>query len=667
MGRPLSAMFFNDAELLKRKRAVLAVPPPIPATGWVPPQHFPELRGANLISIDTETYEEDFENGPGWARGRGHIVGVSVAAMWNNGRRGKWYFPVRHRIETEYNLNPAIVFAWLKEQLENDIPKTGANLIYDCGWLTEENINVGGPLYDVQFAEALIDNDAFVALEELGEKYLGRGKTTNQLYEWLANAYGGQANESQRANIYRSPPRLAGPYAEDDADLPIDILWAQWPVLEREGLLKLFFMECKLIPIVIAMRRRGVKIDVGYTEQMYAEVGADIRRMHRRLYDETGQHINVNSGDDLAKLFNAHNVPFPKTENGNPSFRKDWLKAQDHPIAARVLEIREYEKIHGTFLRGYLLERNVNGIVHCSLHPLKNDENGAKTGRFASSDPNLQNIPIRTDLGKKLRSGFVPRHGKWKKIDYSQIEYRMLAHYAVDEGDGSAAKLRQTYRDDPKADYHVIVQDMVKQLAGIAIDRRPIKNLNFGLLYGQGLRKLIRTLGVSEAEARAIMDAYFSAATYVKPTMAAIAREVQENGFITTILGRRTRFNLWEPVITKYGEERPLPLPYQMALRKYGQLIKRANDYRGVNYKLQGSAADVIKVAMVNAWDSGVFAYTGIPLLQVHDELDFDEVTDDPVQLEAYRYLNHVLENSVNANVPIRVDSKDGVNWGAID
>lgn len=664
-------MFFTDAELTLRKRARLAVPPPVPETGWRPPQAFPELRGASLISFDVETFEEDLdEGGPGWARGRGNICGIAVAAVWGNGQRGKWYFPIRHHIETDWNMDARTVLAWLKEQLETPIPKTGANLIYDTGWLSEEGIHVGGMLYDVQFAEALIDNDAFVALEILADKYLDAGKTTSQLYEWCARAYGGKATDVQRANIYRAPPRLVGPYGEDDADLPIDILEKQWPILESEGLLTLFHTECKLIPLLIAMRRRGVPVNLEKAELLYNKLGRDIKQMYAQLREAIGFDVNVNSADDIAKMCRAQGIDFPTiAKTGNPSFRKEWLKAKadDHPSIDAILSIRESEKIHGTFLRGYVLERNVNGLIHCQLHPLKNDNSGAKTGRFAGSDPNMQNIPIRTELGVELRKCFEPRFLKWRKIDYSQIEYRMLAHFATDDGDGSADKLRYIFNNDPKADYHIVVQNIVKELTGLLIERRPIKNLNFGLLYGQGLRKLIRTLGVSEAEARAIMAAYFSGATYVKPTMAHIADEVQAYGYITTIAGRRTRFNLWEPAVTRYGEEKAFGLPYHMALREYGSFIKRAYDYRGVNYKLQGSAADVIKEAMVAAWESGVFNYIGVPLLQVHDELDFDVYEDTPAHNEAYRYLNHVLENTRTARVPIRVDSKDGPSWGDID
>ena len=302
-------MFFDNQQLASRKRARLAVPPPVPDTGWRPPQYLPELRTASVISFDVETYEEDFDkSGPGWARGKGHIVGVAIAAMWPNGERGKWYFPVRHHIEKEWNLNPTKVFAWLKVMLETDIPKIGANLIYDIGWLTEENIFVKGQLHDVQFAEALIDEDALVALDTLADKYLGASKTTSDLYDWLARAYGGKPTGAQRANIYKAPARLVGPYGEDDADLPINILWAQWPILQQQNLVNLFKMECNLIVLLIKMRRQGVKIDMHQAEKMYADIGVKVKQMYEDLYQKTGLRVNVNSGDDLARLFKATGI-----------------------------------------------------------------------------------------------------------------------------------------------------------------------------------------------------------------------------------------------------------------------------------------------------------------------------------------------------------------------
>ena len=684
-------MFFNDDDLALKKHSRLRVPPPVPETGWRPPQYFPNLDGASVISFDVETRERDFERGPGWSRGKSEIVGFSVAARkGRSDETGKWYFPIRHVVEPEYNLDPSNCLQWLNAQLNTpSIPKVGANLLYDVGNLSAEGVNVAGKLFDVQFAEALLDDEAEVNLDWLGHKYLGQSKTAEDLYNWCALAYGGNATGKQRENIWRAPPRLVGPYGEDDADLPLRILEKQHPLLYRDGLLELFDLECGLIPLLIRMRWQGVRVDIGRAEQLHYELGQQIPTLEAELAYACGlSSLNVNSNKDLAKAYDNLGIKYPRTAGtidnpeGQPSFQKEWLKAQKDPVSAKVNEIREIIKIRSTFLESYVLKSHVNGIIHCQFHPMRSDEDGTKTGRFASSTPNLQNIPVRTKLGKAVRECFVPFQGhlRWRKIDYSQIEYRMLAHFAVDGKDftfdqvkefwqgrmalwgyaGQADLLRKTYVDDPTTDYHDYTQNNVKALTGIFIDRKPIKNINFGLIYGQTEKSLAYKAGFTQEQAKQVFAAYHQGAPYAKPTMAAVAMEVQHHGFVQTVLGRRTRFNLWEPADFN---ERGRALPYRAALAEYGSKIRRAYAYKGVNYKLQGSAADVIKRAMRAAYESGVFDVVGFPLLQVHDELDFSEIDDSPAQREAYAFLQNVLENSIQLRIPVKAEVSLGQTW----
>lgn len=673
-------MFFDEEDLggLKKRAALRA--PPIPDTGWRAPTEFPNLSQASVISLDTETWEPDFDHGPGWGRGKGHIVGFSLAAQWRDGSRGRWYFPVRHEVEPQDNLDPAQCFRWLKDVLETPhIPKVGANLLYDIGWLTTENIYVQGELHDVQFAEALLNEDGEVNLEHLGQHYLKRGKETDFLYQWLAEAYGGSANSKQRANIHRSPPRLAGPYAEMDAALPLDVLDKQWPLMHAEGLLDVYHMECDSIYLLIRMRLSGVNVDLEAAEKLYGELAVDINRLNEQLFAATGVRANVNSGDELAKVFDAAGIAYPRTAKGAPSFRKDFLKSVEHPIADLIRDIREHEKIRGTFIRSYLLESNVNGRIHCQFHPLRNDEGGARSGRYASSDPNLQNIPIRTDLGKRIRTLFIPDYGHiaWEKNDYSQIEYRFLAHFAVGPG---SDELRAEYNANPDTDYHDNTYGRLCPFMNwnpadkdtAKLYRRPVKNINFGLLYGMGKSKLGRALmeyfqgKMTKDQLNDLFNAYHKANPYVKATMDLASNEAQIYGFVCTILGRRSRFDMWEPRMIDY-ENRARPLKYDMAIRQYGADIQRSSTHKGINRKLQGSAADMIKKGIHRCWKEGVFDVIGVPKLQVHDELDFSVRDASPQQAEAYRYMRHVMENCIPLRVPVRVDHKRGPNWGAVD
>lgn len=660
-------------------------------TQWRPPQYFPNLSSATVIGIDVETRELDdlSKYGPGWGRGnRGHIVGFSVAALDQHRNTGKWYFPIRHTVEPEWNLDPTHSLHWLKYILEGTpaIPKIGQNLIYDIGWLTTENIYVTGKLYDTSFAEALLDERGDTNLEWLGEKYLGHGKKSSALYDWCALAYGGKPNGTQRANIYRAPPRLVGPYGEDDADMPIHILALQWRELEAQGLLPVFDMECEFIRMLVRMRLAGVTIDINRAEQIYRELGMLIKQKYAELSTVVGFKVEtVNSPAVMSKIFQSIGIKPPTTDTGRDSFRKEWLTEQHNPVADLVNSIRGSEKVRGTFVKGYLLESHIpigngRGKVHCQFHPLRTSEDdkseGALTGRFASSTPNLQNIPFRTAEGRLVREAFIPHNGhtRWRSKDYNQIEYRMLAHFATSVSTkpdqyaiemAAANKLRQTYIDNPKTDYHDATSERVKAMSGVEIIRSIIKNINFSLIYGVSQKTLhYKYLShMNDAQVKELMAAYYKGAPYAKATMSAISQEVQRLGYVTTIWGRRTRFNLWEPAF-KADDKRGLPL--DRALAVYGNNIRRAYDYKGTNYKLQGSAADIIKAAMVRAYTEGVFDVTGMPVLQVHDELDFSVIDDSARQVEAYKYIDHILETTTPTNVPIIVKTTDAANWGKV-
>ncbi len=691
-------MLFWGETLQKKRHASLRELPSIPDLGWKPPTYFPNLSDATVISFDTETKELDFDNGPGWSRGKGHIVGVSVGAEDRRGNRGSWYFPLRHEVGGEYNMDTRQVFAWLKETLQNTphIPKVGANLTYDVGWLAEEGIFVSGELNDVQFAEALIDNEARVALEVLSRKYLGYGKYSDDMYDWMRAAYPNTPETKRRGDIYRTPPQIVGFYAESDANNPIDILKRQAPILRAEGLEYVYRLECDLIPLMVAMRRQGIRVDVGLAEQLLEEIKRETAGLYDALQREYGFAPETMDSRQLGPFLARLGIDVPRTEpseknpDGNLSVVKQWLADLDHPVGDALNDIREHEKIAGTFLQGYVIDKNVNGILHPQFHQLKGDANGTLVGRFASSDPNLQNIPSRTKLGKKVRTCFKPfeGHSHYQKNDYSQIHYRILAHFGVGPG---SEELRNSYITNPKMDYHDNVYYNVCPLMGWdAADeelkdfrRRPIKNVNFGLLYGQAEKSLGAKTAMyfgGSFDVAGFFKAYFEGAPYIKPTMKNIAEEVQRYGYVTTILGRRIRFHLWEPA--GYGRKGE-PLPYDQALRVYGSPLRRAFEYRGVNYKFQGSEPDIMKEGMRRCWQSGVYDFTGVPLLTVHDETGHSVIEGEayqgvdkkgnPVtkyraskqQQEAYDFIRYTMEHSVKLRVPLRVDTDTGLNWGA--
>lgn len=656
-------IFWQDMPRKKGDRTA-RVMPPIPETEWTPPTEFPNLSGARIISLDVETKDPELKkHGPGWARKRGHLAGIAVGT--EDG--GRWYFPMRHEVQKEYNMDPDRVLSWARDTLQNPRqPKVGANLFYDVGWLREEGVHVAGFLYDVQFAEALLTENSRVALDILAHKYLGEGKESKILYEWCSSFYGGKPTASaQGGNIYRAPPSLVGPYAESDVDRPLRIIQEQWPLLQQQGLTHLFEMECRLIYLMVEMRFQGVAIDLDRAEQLKAVMEQELAGIDRQLKALVGFGVNTNANDSLAKAFDRLGLGYGFTKpsknypQGRPSFTKTFLKSVDHELTKLILKKRAREKLMGTFIQSYLLDSHVDGRVHCQFHQLRSDDGGARSGRFSSSTPNLQNIPIRSELGKKIRTAFIPDYGHawWEKIDYSQIEYRALAHYAVGPG---ADEVRRRYNEDPATDFHVAVQEIIREVVGLDLDRPLVKNINFGSTYGMGQRKLAAYLGLTREEAKELFNAIHSAAPFLRETMDATTNEADRLGYITTILGRRSRFDLWVP---EHYDEDARPITYDEAILRYAN-PKRAYLHKALNRRLQGSAADLIKKAMLDCWEGGLFDEVGVPRLTVHDELDFSHPGGHE---ETFREIYHTMETAIEFRVPVQVGIERGPSWGAVE
>ncbi len=656
-------LFWQDAPVESTRGSRAPRPqPPIPDTGWKPPREFPNLSGAAVIALDTETYDPELtDRGPGWARHSGHLCGVSIAV-----EDAAWYFPMRHSIEPEDNLDPENVLAWLRDTLGNPKqPKIGANLYYDAGWLQEEGVIVRGELVDVQYAEALLEEQSHVNLEHLGQKYLGTGKDTDLLKKWIMDYYA-PAKTAWRGDIHRCPPRLVGHYAEMDAVLPFQIIKQQYKRLAQENLVDVFRLECGLIPLLVAMRFRGARVDLDKATQIKEELDATAAGYREELKRLTGVEVNVNAAESIAQAFDNLGLAYPRTKatdnapNGKPSFVKTFLEHLDHPVGDLIRGIREAEKMANTFIQSYILDAHVDGRVYGQFHSLRGDENGTRSGRLSSSTPNLQNIPTRTEMGKRIREVFIPDDGRfWERYDYSQIEYRLLAHHAVGP---RSDDIRRRYCTDPETDYHEETRRMVHEIAHMLLDRKPVKNINFGLTYAMGKPKLVRSLGLTKEQGDELFEAYHHAVPFTKATLESCDEEAQRLGYITTLLGRRSRFDLWEPKEWRGRGERQRALPYEVAVREYGH-VRRAMTHKALNRRLQGGAADVMKRAMARAWDDGVFHIIGVPMLTVHDELDLDNDGQHP---DAWRELEHILEETTPLRVPVRADHESGPNWGKL-
>jgi len=655
--------FFWEDLPVKVKRGSYDRPTPaIPDTGWTAPTEFPRLADARLLAIDCETKDPALPTrGPGFRRrdeDAAHMVGLAVGTPDG----GRWYFPMRHTIAPEQNLEPGAVLRWARDNLCSEgQTKIGANIGYDVDCLWSEGVPVTGPFLDVQYAEALLDeNRRTYALEKLALSYLGETKVKDDLQDWALRAYGD--DENYRANIWRCPPCLVGPYAEGDVDLPLRIYEHQRPQLEAQGLTALFELECDLTPQLVRMRHRGVRIDLEYAKRLDDELTVAIAELDARLEAIAGRKIDVNIVTDIQRLFDAAGIAYPRTAKTNkPSFAKDYLNHVNHPAAVLIVERRKLEKYRNTFVRGYVLDLHVDGRLHALFHPLKTDENGTVSGRFSSSLPNLQNIPARDPVwGPKLRALFIPEDGEaWGRHDWSQIEYRFLAHYARGR---SGNVVRQRYRDDPTTDFHNMTQALIKDVTGTTLDRKPVKNINFGLCYGMGKPKLTRDLGLDEKAGDELFNAYHTGVPFVKATYDAAQQTATSRGYIVTILNRRARFPLFEPV---YGDrDNIVALPEHEATLKYDGRIRRAFTHKALNRLLQGSAADLMKVAMREIDRAGIERQLGPMLLTCHDETGHS-VPPTKAGQDALNEVRHIMESCLTLRVPIMADQSIGPNWGA--
>jgi len=608
----------------------------------------PSLRGQGMIAVDLETCDPELQSrGCGAHRAGTHIAGVAVGT--EAGHRG--YYPVGH--EAGPNLPREQVMGWLREQMALDVPKVGAYLQYDVEFMAAEGIEVRGPLYDVQNAEPLLCETRFsYGLDEIARAYLGEGKRDRELDEYLKLQFKRKKKSELKTDIWRCPPSLVGPYAEADVDLPLRVFKLQRAELERQGLWDLFVLESKLIPTLAAMRRRGVRVDLDKAEQMDRELGKRYAELLSEISKVAGAPVSVWAAKSLAKVFDAVGLAYGRTPKTDaPSITADWLEEHEHshPVAGMVLEARKLDKLRGTFLQGCILEGHYRGRLHCNFNQLRSENGGAVSGRFSSSKPNLQFIPTRTEMGKEIRKIFLADLDQdWAKADYNQIEFRLIVHDAVERGLPGAREVADQYREDPSTDFHQVVAEM----AGIS--RTFGKTINFGLAYGEGVVKLASQLGLSIGQADELLSQYHSRVPFVRKLLRQFMDEAEAAGIVRTLLNRIRRFDRW-------------------ALRRRGDTVildhrvpgsSRAFTHKALNARVQGSAADVMKKAMVDIAESGACEVLGVPHLTVHDELDFS-VPRTKEGYEAVREVKRAMETCVGQlAVPLTVDMAYGPSWG---
>jgi DNA polymerase I-like protein with 3'-5' exonuclease and polymerase domains len=622
---------------MKRDTKTMSMFPRI--SEWLPPASFPNLSEAKEIAIDLETCDPNMESlGPGWPRNDGFIVGYAIAI---DGWAG--YFPVAHA--GGGNLDKRIVERWISDVMATPADKIMHNAAYDLGWLRATGFKVNGTIYDTMLAAPVLDENRYAySLNALGFDYLKEIKSEQGLKE-SASDFG----VHPKKELWKLPAMHVGDYAEQDAALTLK-LWHHFkPLLIKDEVGSIFELETAVLPVLVDITLKGINFNRAKCERHMVDMRKKELEILRYLKSQAGMQVDIWAAQSIAAAFDRLGIQYPKTAAGAPSFTKSFLDTHEHPMSKMILEARELNKTHGTFLEPYLKHSAKDGRVHTHFNQMRNEEGGTVTGRLSASNPNLQQVPARHEIiGPMVRGLFLPEDGQiWAANDFSSQEPRLLVHYATLLGLPGAEKMAQAYRDNPDTDFHQMVADMA------GIKRKAAKTIGLGLMYGMGKAKLATQLDLPMDEASDLIATFHSKVPFLKGTVDAVMKRIEHpvsGGSIRTLLGRKCRFPLWEPV--EWGVNKALPR--EQAIIEYGVRIKRAGTYKGLNRLIQGSAADQTKAGMVALYKAGFNL-----LLQVHDEVALSVRNIDEAREAA-----DLMAKAVTLEVPSRVDVETGPSWG---
>ncbi len=580
------------------------------------------LEAAGVFAFDTETTSLDYMVA--------RIVGVSFAV--NAGEAA--YVPLAHDYPgAPDQLDRATVLARLRPLLENkENHKIGHNLKYDRNVLANHDITLSGMRFDSMLESYVVDSTATRHdMDSVALKYLGH-KTIK--YEEVA---GKGANQ---LGFNEVPVEDAAPYAAEDADITLRLHNAIWPRLQAEpGLEKIYNeIELPLLTVLSDMERAGVAVDTDMLARQSRELAERIVEIEQEAQREAGQPFNLGSPKQIQEiLFDKLQLPvLAKTPKGAPSTAESVLQelALDYPLPRLILDYRSFSKLKSTYT-DRLPEQvcAATGRVHTSYHQAV-----AATGRLSSSDPNLQNIPVRTEEGRRIRQAFVAPAGyRLLAADYSQIELRIMAHLSADEGLVTAF--------DAGADVH---RATAAEVFGVAPEqvtgeqRRSAKAINFGLIYGMSAFGLARQLGIARGAAQEYIELYFARYPGVKAYMETTREQAREHGYVETVFGRR----LYLPDIKSRNQQR-----------------RAAAERTAINAPMQGTAADIIKRAMIglHEWITSQDALEITMIMQVHDELVF-EIAEADVE-QARTPIIEAMVGAAELQVPLVVDIGVGSHW----
>ncbi len=585
-----------------------------------------DLAASKMIAFDTETTGKD----PLQAE----IVGISFAVREGEG----YYIPLGHKEQTPQLPIPKVIEALTPVLTDPTIPKAGHNLKFDSLMLANYGVSVQPLSFDTMIGEWLVDPASRnLGLKDLADSLLNISMT--HIEELIGRG-------KSQITMDAVPIATAAPYAAADAEVTLRLIPVIQKRMEEHNCSHIFKdIEIPLIPVLIDMEREGITLDTEFFARFSAEMGERLKEIENEVFTQVGHPFNLNSTQQLSKvLFVELKLEPPdrnkKTSSGHFSTSAavlDELKGQ-HPVVDLLLEYRELAKLKSTYLDALPLQVNPRtGRVHTSF-----SQTGSVTGRLASSDPNLQNIPTRTDLGKQVRVGFVAAPGHHLlSVDYSQIELRIVAHMSGDEAMLEAFREGQDIHAATAAAIYGIPLEAVSKE-----QRRHAKAINFGLIYGMSPFGLSRSTDLTLAEAENFVRDYFEHFPGVKKYLDGIRVLAAKQGYVETMLGRRRYFpNLANPA---------------------NAMIRNREEREAINAPIQGTAADIMKLAMIHLRTAlAASKLQAKMLLQVHDELVL-EVLDKDLE-ETAKLVRQVMESAYKLDIPLLTEARSGINWGSME
>ena len=642
-----------------------------------------DLDGITTVAVDLETYDPNLKTkGLGAIRGDGFVCGVAIATG-----KDTVYFPLSHS-DTDLSLDKKLkLWEVLDEKLfQNEkITKVFHNAMYDVCWIRAvTGKKMKGRIVDTMIAASVIDENRFkYSLDSLSKDFLKERKGGYDLQEKTLAWSNGNIKDPM-SNMHKLPASLVKDYAKQDVDLTLKlwklfdqkldkVLYTKPEDNVKKTSRSIFELETKLFPCLVDMKFKGVKIDVEKARAFGKRLEKTKNSIINYIARKTNIRIEMWAASSIKALLDHQNInDYKKTKAGLPQLPKDYLSSHKNKYLRLIAKARNFDKTQNTFIEG-LLGFVHKGRIHADINQIRSDQGGTVTGRFSMSNPNLQQIPSRGFIGKKMRELFLPEEGcTWGSFDYSQQEPRIVVHYALKLGMPGTDTLQEEFNKED-ADFHQIVADMAQ------ISRTMAKTINLGLFYGMGKIKLASELGLDRPKANALFAEYHAQVPFVKQLSLDLISFAEEHKLLFTLEDRFCRFNKWETRDRKWNNKinryDPVDILDEAVAKKYYtddrlnkgyvadptyeffiDFYKPAFTYKALNRLIQGSAADMTKKAMVNLYEQGI-----LPQIQIHDELCLSIENDTQAKI-----VKDTMESAIVLEINNKVNYKHGKNWGAL-